>query len=138
MSPHSLINFEIQQYYQNEPRCNGVYSSDNLPNKIKDSAYVINLDKYYDIGTHGIALNALNINITCFDSVGVEHVPKESKIFIDKSVVVVNKLRIQAYDSVMCGYFCIRFIVFMLVGKDLQNLLIFSHQIILEKVMIQF
>ena len=81
-------------------------------------------------------MNALNINITCFDSVGVEHVPKESKIFIDKSVVVVNKLRIQAYDSVMCGYFCIRFIVFMLVGKDLQNLLIFSHQIILEKVMI--
>ena len=39
-------------YYQNEPRLNGVYSRDNLPDKIKDGAYVINLDKYSDIGTH--------------------------------------------------------------------------------------
>ena len=119
MSPHPLINFEIQKYYQNEPRCNGVYSSDSLPNKIKDGAYVINPDKYYDIGTHWIALNALNINVTYFDSVGVEHIPKEIKIFINKSIAVVKKFRIQAYDSVMCGYFYIRFIVFMLVGKDL-------------------
>ena len=52
-------------------------------------------------------------------SVGVEHIPKEIKIFINKSIAVVNKFRIQAYDSVMCGYFYIRFIVFMLVGKDL-------------------
>ena len=52
MPPHPLTNFEIQKYYQNEPRFNGVYSRDNLPNKIKDRAYVINLDEYYDIGTH--------------------------------------------------------------------------------------
>ena len=45
MSPHPLTNFEIQKYYQNEPRFNGVYSRDNLPKKIKDGAYVINLDK---------------------------------------------------------------------------------------------
>ena len=42
--PHPLINFEIQKYYQNETRFNEVFSEDNLPKKIKDGAYVINLD----------------------------------------------------------------------------------------------
>ena len=53
--PHPLTNFEIQKYYQKEPRFNGVYARDNLPDKIKDGAYVINLDEYSDIGTHWIA-----------------------------------------------------------------------------------
>ena len=57
--------------------------------------------------------------ITYFDSFGAEHIPKEIKIFIDKSIVVTNIFRIQAYDSVMCGYFCIGFIDFMLAGKTL-------------------
>ena len=48
--------FEIQMYYQNEPRFNGVYSRHNLRDKIKDGAYVINLDEYSDIGTLSIAL----------------------------------------------------------------------------------
>ena len=52
MPPHSLTNFEIQKYYQNEPKFNGVYSRDNLLDKIKDRAYVINFDEYSDIGTH--------------------------------------------------------------------------------------
>ena len=52
MLPLHLTNFEIQEYYQNEPRFNGVYSRDNLPNKIKDRAYIINLDEYEDVGTH--------------------------------------------------------------------------------------
>ena len=43
MPPHSLTNFEIQKYYQNESRFNGVYSRNNLHDKIKDVAYVINL-----------------------------------------------------------------------------------------------
>ena len=41
--PHPLTNFEIQKYYQNEPRFNGVYSRNNSPEKMKDGAYVINL-----------------------------------------------------------------------------------------------
>ena len=45
----SLTNFEIQKYYQNKPRFNGVYSRDNLT-EIRDGAYVINLDEYSDIG----------------------------------------------------------------------------------------
>ena len=56
MKPHPLTNFEIQKYYENESRFNGVYSRDNLPNKIKDGANVINLDKDADTGTHWIAL----------------------------------------------------------------------------------
>ena len=55
MPPHSLPNFEIQKYYQNEPRFNGIYSRVNLP-KIKDGAYVVNLDEYSDIGTHWVTL----------------------------------------------------------------------------------
>ena len=60
---HPLTNFEIQEYYQNEPRFNGVFSRDNLPNNnnnIKNGAYVINLDEYHDIGTHWIALYVNN------------------------------------------------------------------------------
>ena len=60
-----------------------------------------------------------NNDVTYFDSFGVEHIPKEIKIFIDKSIVVTNIFRIQAYDSIMCGYFCIGFIDFMLAGKTL-------------------
>ena len=56
MPPHPLTNLEIQKYYQNQPRFNGVFYRDNLPNKIKDGAYIINLDGYSDIGTHWVAL----------------------------------------------------------------------------------
>ena len=59
MPPHPLTNFEIQKYYQNEPRFNGVYSRDNLT-KIKDGAYIINLDKYSDIETHWVTLYVNN------------------------------------------------------------------------------
>ena len=76
MPSHTLTNFEIQKYYQNEPKFNGIYSRNNLP-KIKDGAYVINLDKYESIGTHWIALYVNANNILYFDSFGVEHFPKE-------------------------------------------------------------
>ena len=45
MVPHPLTNFEIEKYYQDEPRFNGVYSRNNLPKKIKEGQYVINVDK---------------------------------------------------------------------------------------------
>ena len=69
-----LINFEIQKYYQNEPKFNVVYSRSNL-RKIKDGTYVIDLDEYKSIGTHWIALYVNANNIAYFDSFGVEHVP---------------------------------------------------------------
>ena len=118
MSFHPLTKFEIQRYYQNEPRFNGVYSRDNLQ-KIKDGAYIINLDEYSDIGTHRVDLHVNDNNVTHFDSFGVEHIPKEIKTFINNKKIKTNIFRIQGYDSVMCGYLCVGFIDFMFKGKTL-------------------
>ena len=82
MPLHSLTNFEIQKSHQDEHRFNGVYSRGNLPKKIKDGAYVINLDEYADIGTHRIALHEADNEVIYFDSSGVEYVPKEIQKFI--------------------------------------------------------
>ena len=124
MPPHPLTNFEIQKYYQNEPRFNGIYSRDNLSERssteIKDRAYVINLDEYSDIGTHWISLYEQNNDANYFDIFGVEHVLKEIKTFIKNRSIKTNMLRIQAYDSIMCGYFYL-FIDFMLPGKTLTD-----------------
>ena len=88
MSPHPLTNFEIQKYYQYEPRFNGVILRDNLQKKIKDKAYVINFDEYPDVGTHQIALFCNRIEIVYFDSFGLEHVPEEIKeIFWSKNII---------------------------------------------------
>ena len=85
-----------------------------MPKKIKDGVYVINLDEYEDVGTHWIALYNLNIEIIYFDSFEVEHVPKEIKKFIGHKNKKANIFRIQANNSIMCGYFCIGFIDFIL------------------------
>ena len=82
-------------------------------------AYVINLDQYSDTGTHWVALYVQNNDVTYFDSFGLEHIPKEIKTFTGSKNIKTNIFRIQAYDSIMCGYFCIRFIDFMLVEKTL-------------------
>ena len=121
--PHPLTNFEIQEYYQNEPRFNGVFSRDNLPNTIKNGAYVINLDEYHDIGTHWVALYVNNKTIIYFDSFGVEDIPKEIIKFTDSHCknIITNIYRIQAHDSIMCGYFCVGFINFMFNGNSLAN-----------------
>ena len=81
MPSHPLTNFETQKYYQNQPRFNDVYSRDNLP-KIKDGAYLINLDEYSDIGTHCVALYVQNNDVTYFRSAGVKHISKEIKTVI--------------------------------------------------------
>ena len=121
MPPHPLTNFEIQKYYQNEPRFNGVYSRDHLSVAIKDGAYIINLNEYSDIGTHQVALYVSNFDVTYFDRFGVEHIPKEIETFISNKNIKTNIFRTQAYDSIMCGYFCIGFINFMLAGKTLTD-----------------
>ena len=117
MASHSLTNFEIQKYYQNEPKFNGTYSRNNF-SKIKDGPYIINLDEYESIGTHWIALYVNAKNLTYFDSFGVEHIPKEIRKLIGNNIIT-NIYKIQVYDSIMCGYFCIGFIDFMLKGKSL-------------------
>ena len=108
----------MQKYYQNEPRFNGVYSRDNLQ-KLKDGAYIINLDEYSDIGTHWVALCVQNNDVTYFDNFGVEHIPKEIRTFNSNKKIKTDIFRIQAYDSIMCGYFCIGFFDFTLAGEPL-------------------
>ena len=104
---------------------NGVCSRDNLHDKIKDGAYVINLDEHSDIGTHWIALYVNAETVTYFDSFGVDHIPKEiEKVIrgsIDKLIVTTNTFRIQAYDLAIWSYFCVGFIDFMLKGKSLTD-----------------
>ena len=90
-------------------------------NDIKSGAYVINLDEYRDIGTHWVALYVNNQTATYFDSFGVEHIPREIMKFITRKEIITNIYRIQEYDSVMCGYFCIGFINFMCNGKSLTD-----------------
>ena len=141
MSPHLLTNFEIQKYYQNEPRYNGVYSRDKLP-KIKNGAYAINLNEYSDIGTHWVALYVHNNDETYFDSFGVKHIPKEIKAFINRPLssasqnknITANIFRLQAYDSIMCVvlalyWLCIVFVLALFI----LCLQIFFHQMTLIK-----
>ena len=113
------MNFEIQKYYENEAKFSSVYSRDNLPYKIKDWVYIINLDEYSDVGTHWVALYVSNNDVTYFDSFGVEHILNEIKKFIDCLSYIKN---IKAYNSIMCKYFCIGFINFMVAVKTLTDL----------------
>ena len=62
-----------------------------------------------------------NDNAAYFDSFGVEHIPKEIKEFVKNKNIMARIFRLQAYDSTMCGYFCIGFIDFMLAGKKLTD-----------------
>ena len=86
--------------------------------RINDGAYVINLDEYADVGTHWVALHVEDIEITYFVfSFEVEHVAKQIEKFIGHKNIKTNIFRIQANNSIMCGYFCIGFIDFMFAGK---------------------
>ena len=118
---HPLTNIEINEYYANEPKFNGVYSRNNLPNKIKKKAYVIKLDEYKNTGTHWVSLFVKARKVIYFDSFGIEHIPKEINKFIGNNNIESNIFRMQAYDSIMCGYFCLEFINYMLKGKTLLN-----------------
>ena len=117
--PHPLTNFEIKEYYENEPRFNGVYSRDNLPKTMKNGACEVNLDEYGGVDTHWIALYVKNNEVIYFDSFGIEHVPKEVKKIIGHKNTKTSIFRTQADNSIMFGYFCIGFIDYMLAGRSL-------------------
>ena len=97
------------------------FSRDNMSKKIKYGAYVINLDEYADVGTHWTALFCNRSETVYFDSFGVEHVSEEVKTFVVNKNIIANIFQVQAKNSVMCGYFCIGYIDFMLVGKTLAD-----------------
>ena len=85
MSPHPLIKFEIQKYYQNEPKFNDVYSINNLT-KIKDGAYSISPDEFKLIITNCITSNLNCKNIIYFDSFGAAYILEEIKKFIQNKI----------------------------------------------------
>ena len=86
---------DAKRISKKESRFNGVYSRDNLPNKIKDGPYIINLDEYSDIGTHWVPLWVNNNNnVTYFDSFGVEHIPTE----------IIKLSRIEILRQIFSGY----------------------------------
>ena len=90
-----------------------------MPETIKNgSSYVINLGEK-NTGTHWAALYCKYNQVTHFYSFGVEYIPKEIKKFVGNKDIKTNIFRIQAYDSIMCGCFCILFIDFMFAGKSL-------------------
>ena len=99
---------------QNEPKFNSVYPRNNL-SKIKEGAYIVNLEEYESI----IWLYEDTENVTYFDSFGVKHIQKEIRKLIGNKDITRNIYKMQAYDSIMCGYFCIGFIDFVLKGKIL-------------------
>ena len=85
--------------------------------EIKDGSYIINLDENESRGTHWIALHVNAENITYFDNFEVENIPKYIRKFIGNKNTITNVYRIQVYDSIMCEYFCIGFIDFIML-KD--------------------
>ena len=78
----------------------------------------------------------LNNDVTYFDSLGVEPIPKEIKTFVKSKSIKTNIFRIQEYGSIMCGYFCIGFIDFMLAGKTLTDFANFFSPNNFKKMMI--
>ena len=122
---HPLTNFEITEYFKNEKRLNGVYSRNSL-SKLKKGAYVINLDHSKNTGTHWVVIFAKEDEVIYFDSFGVEYIPEEIMQKIEHSSlgnknIKTSIFRIQDNKSIMCGYFCILFIEYMLNDKILTD-----------------
>ena len=95
-----------------------VFSRDNLP-RIKDGAYVINFDDKQSKGTHWVSLFINKNTAVYFDSIGIEYIPQEVSSKIKDKSLARNIPRIQSDNSVMCGFYCIAFIEYMIVGKSL-------------------
>ena len=121
MPPYPLTNFEIQKYYKNEPRFNGVFSRNNLPKKIKDGAYVTNLDNMQMQAHIGLLYFVTEMKLFILIVLVLNIFLKKLKNLFEIKTKT-NIFQVQANDSVMCGYFCIGFIDFMLAGKKLTKI----------------
>ena len=136
MSRHPLTNFEIE----NEPKFNPVYLRNNLY-KIKNSTYVINFDERKSIGTRWVTLHVNDKIVTYFVSLGVEHTSKYIKDLIGIKNIATIIYRTQAFNSILCIYFCNEFISFMLKGKSLldnSNLFSFSKYEKIDKMILKY
>ena len=87
--------------------------------KIKDRAYVINLDEYADVSTHWIALFCRRSEIINFEEIKKKEI---KEFYRNKNIKIkANIFRVQSNNSIMFGYFCIGFIDFMFAGKKLTD-----------------
>ena len=107
-------------YFKDVKGFNGVFSRNILP-KLKNGAYVINLDHSENIGTHWIVIFVNSLEVIYFDSYGVEYIPKEIMKKIGNKNIKTIIFRSQDDNSIMCGYFCILFIEYMLNNKTLTD-----------------
>ena len=107
-------------YFKNVKGFNGVFSRNDLP-KLKNGAYAINLDHSENTGTHWIVIFMKNNEVIYFDSFDVEYIPKEIIEKIGNKNIKTNIFRIQENNSIMCGYFCILLIEYMLNNKTLTD-----------------
>ena len=93
-------------------------SRNNFPN-IKDGAYVINLDDKNSTGTHWVPLFIDRNTAVYFDSFGIEYIPLDALNKIGDKSITHNIFRMQDDESIMCRFYCIAFIEYMLAGKTL-------------------
>ena len=107
-------------YFKNVKGFNGVFTRNNLSN-LQNGAYVINLDHSENTGTHWIVAYVKKDEVIYFDSFGAEYIPKEIMEKIKNKNIKTNIFRIQDNNSIMCGYFCILFIEYMLNNKTLTD-----------------
>ena len=107
--PFHPLTIEINEYYKNEPRFNDVYSRNNLPNKIKKGAYVINLNEYENTDTHWVSLfvkpkytteSSSSERTVYFDSFGVEYIPKEINKFINNDIKSILKIYLEYKNTI--------------------------------------
>ena len=118
VSLYSLNDININNCFNYDPGFNGVFSRNNLP-RIKDRAYVVNLDDRNSKGMHEISLFIDRNLVAYFDSFGIEYIPQEVLNKIKDKSITHNIFRIQDNESIMCGFCCITFIEYMLAGKTL-------------------
>ena len=119
MPPNPLTNFEMQKYSKNEPRFNGVFSRNNLPEKIKDGAYIINLDDMQMLAHIGMLYFVTGIKLYISIVLVLNIFLKKLKSFVGNKNIRVNIFRVQPNDSVRCWDFWIGFIDFMLPGEKI-------------------
>ena len=98
-----------------------VYFQEIIYQNLKKGAYIINLDHSKYIGTHWIVIFVKEDKVIYFDSFTVEYIPKEIMERIKNKYIKASIFRIQDYNSIMCGYFCILFIEYMLNDKTLTD-----------------
>ena len=115
---HLFNNIKIANYFRYEPRFNGLFSRNSLP-RIKDEAYVINLGDRNSKGTQKVSLFIDRNLAVYFDSFGIEYIPQEVLNKIKNKSITHIIFRIQDNESIMCGFYCIAFIEYMLAGKTL-------------------